>query len=213
MVASLAVCRAIDGFLPADSRNRAEVKWPNDVVVVGADRPSDGRFWKICGVSAEKIGRAVCLGVGVNVLHPREGAAELGASELQLDDVEGGKNDVAFLEDVADSVEVEGGLTVELFRDAFLSEFERLYGQWQRFGMAAVVSALNERFALKGHEVAVSLGDAARAAGAIGGARVGAATQEKRGKALGVADDGALLLADSAAGKTERIYDGTVSLS
>ncbi len=54
MLAGLAVCEALDGYpLP-----RAQLKWPNDVLVAGK---------KVCGMLAEGHAEAVILGIGLNI--------------------------------------------------------------------------------------------------------------------------------------------------
>jgi BirA family biotin operon repressor/biotin-[acetyl-CoA-carboxylase] ligase len=57
LVAALAVADTVDRFLPAGVR--AELKWPNDVLVHGA---------KIAGILLESADAAVVVGIGINVL-------------------------------------------------------------------------------------------------------------------------------------------------
>jgi BirA family transcriptional regulator, biotin operon repressor / biotin---[acetyl-CoA-carboxylase] ligase len=57
-VAALAVADAADAFLPGNVR--AELKWPNDVLVGGA---------KVAGILIESTDAAAIVGIGMNVLH------------------------------------------------------------------------------------------------------------------------------------------------
>ncbi|MBN8926638.1 MAG: biotin--[acetyl-CoA-carboxylase] ligase [Rhodospirillales bacterium 69-11] len=63
-LSALAVADAVDALLP--SHTRAQLKWPNDVLVGGA---------KISGILIEQAGSAVILGIGINVLVAPQGPA------------------------------------------------------------------------------------------------------------------------------------------
>lgn len=238
MVAALAVCRTLESVVPAMDASRPLVKWPNDVVVsFGEEGPGggflpsadasveacveaglavadghglaachnggecvsrfaeNGGFCKISGISIEKIGSKACLGIGVNVLCP--GGAASGDLVLQ------GKNRVVYLEELTATGACP---SVAAVRDALLLELGQLYDAWQREGFSPFSSQVNERFALAGREIVVSNGSSDDSFGS-------SAVLEKRGVALGVAADGALLLHDLDAGDLEHIYDGTVSLA
>lgn len=58
LVAAVAVWQAVDALLP----RRARIKWPNDILIDGA---------KLSGMLLERVGDAVVIGIGVNVMaHP-----------------------------------------------------------------------------------------------------------------------------------------------
>jgi BirA family transcriptional regulator, biotin operon repressor / biotin---[acetyl-CoA-carboxylase] ligase len=57
-VAALAVADAADAFLPGDVR--AELKWPNDVLVRGA---------KVAGILIESADGTAIIGIGMNIAH------------------------------------------------------------------------------------------------------------------------------------------------
>jgi BirA family transcriptional regulator, biotin operon repressor / biotin---[acetyl-CoA-carboxylase] ligase len=57
-VAALAVADAADAFLPGDVR--AELKWPNDVLVRGA---------KVAGILIESADAAAIIGIGMNIAY------------------------------------------------------------------------------------------------------------------------------------------------
>lgn len=56
LVGALAVYEAVAPMIPAP--RRAELKWPNDVLVGGA---------KLAGILLERVGNAVVVGIGVNL--------------------------------------------------------------------------------------------------------------------------------------------------
>jgi BirA family transcriptional regulator, biotin operon repressor / biotin---[acetyl-CoA-carboxylase] ligase len=58
LVAALAVADAADAFLPGDVR--AELKWPNDVLVRGA---------KLAGILIESADATAVIGIGMNIAH------------------------------------------------------------------------------------------------------------------------------------------------
>ena len=58
LVAALAVADAADAFLPGDVR--AELKWPNDVLVRGA---------KLAGILIESADATAIIGIGMNIAH------------------------------------------------------------------------------------------------------------------------------------------------
>jgi BirA family biotin operon repressor/biotin-[acetyl-CoA-carboxylase] ligase len=57
-VAALAVADAADAFLPGHAR--AELKWPNDVLIRGA---------KVAGILIESADATVIIGIGMNIAH------------------------------------------------------------------------------------------------------------------------------------------------
>lgn len=67
LVVALAVREALQPYVDDGS---VSVKWPNDVLC------SKG---KLCGISLEAIGGAVCVGIGINVFAPDELPATTGA--------------------------------------------------------------------------------------------------------------------------------------
>ena len=108
-VAALAVADVVDGFA-----GRAELKWPNDVLVGGA---------KISGILLEAVAGATILGIGVNVAHqPAETpypttslARECSLSRLR-----------------------ESGITVEAVRAALLAALDQRLDTWRAHGFAPI---------------------------------------------------------------------------
>ena len=131
ILVGLGVAEALDPLLhPA----RAEVKWPNDVLVAGR---------KVCGILCEGAldasgGAAVIAGIGVNVGHGQEDfAPELAATATSVRAVAGTAPPLP---------EVAGGILAAVLRRAAFPP-ERLTG--------AILAALADRDALAGREVRV----------------------------------------------------------
>lgn len=116
--AGAAAAAAAAGRPPAAASQSAAVfliKWPNDVVVAdgppaclptdlhaagpgasrehAGDAASPASFRKICGISAEARGGAICLGIGVNVFAPSDPVSV------------GGKNIPVYLEEFPGAIE------------------------------------------------------------------------------------------------------------
>ena len=135
LVAGLAVATAIEN----ESCLRAEVKWPNDILVGGR---------KVAGILLESSGTVVVCGVGVNV---NQKASDLPA-ETRLP--------ATSLRIAADRSFDRGALLA-----AVLAELERRYDAWITGGLAAQLDDLEQRNTLRGLNIRV--GDRAGTAGAI----------------------------------------------
>lgn len=177
LVAALAVRRALASFLPDESRDIVQVKWPNDVVIVrdsassalegaAASVPGPSMFEKICGISLEGRQDALCVGIGVNVQRvagvddaPRMADAQV----RQHDGAEGAfaaslpapcsrpKNIPVYLEDL-----VVGEVpTVDAVRDAVLDELACLYDRWGHDGFGALRDEFMRHFALEGFKIRI----------------------------------------------------------
>lgn len=72
-ICAIAARRAIASFLDSEKANLIQIKWPNDIVYTGTNDLSQATnskrmpFNKICGISVEQRGGAVCVGIGINV--------------------------------------------------------------------------------------------------------------------------------------------------
>ena len=123
----LAVSRALESFAP---EIRAEVKWPNDIIV--GDR-------KLGGILCEGVPGAVLIGIGLNLNHP---AAELPAGVAPP----------------ATSLLLECGRAVS--RGDALTQLANALGElWTRPDAAIAaedLSELNARSALRGRRLSVS---------------------------------------------------------
>ena len=203
LVAGLAVREAL-ASLAGEAAERIQVKWPNDVVVTAgaeaapgaaeadaaaaqaagggarAARPDEAAaapkpFRKLCGISAEAHGGAVCVGIGVNVARPAEAAPV------------GGKNEPAYLVDLADAdalaraaapaapgaaapalaaddtAPAGDAASVAPVPDALASEtlarilaaFEAAYERWKAEGFAPFAASCNACFALADRPVSI----------------------------------------------------------
>lgn len=158
LVTALAVRRALASFLPEDSADAVQIKWPNDVVVM-RDDGSAGPFRKICGISLEQKQGALCIGIGVNVARARC-ARRAGAGDATPAPVGGSprsKNVPVYLEDM-----IPGDApAVDAVRDAVLAELSSAYELWQREGFAALRGEFMRHFALAGFRIRIDeTGDA-----------------------------------------------------
>lgn len=116
LMAGLAVRSAIAGLISPAQAAAVQVKWPNDVVFAGCGERID----KLCGISLERIGDGVCVGIGVNVL-PVEGEA------LE------GKNRRCCLSDLG----LDPAVSLADVRDAVLAELADRYGAWCAHGFVS----------------------------------------------------------------------------
>ena len=143
LMTGLAVHEAIMYFLPP-SPPAVLLKWPNDVL-------ADDR--KIAGILCECTGDRVIVGIGVNV------------------------NQTSFDEAIASSatslalLRGDGGVRVEVVRDAVLAALSAHYETWRLHGFAALHSDYAAVDALRGHTVTVRQtdDDASPVSGLCGG--------------------------------------------
>jgi BirA family biotin operon repressor/biotin-[acetyl-CoA-carboxylase] ligase len=70
---------AVVAAIEAQTGVRASLKWPNDVLAVGADAPG-----KLAGILAEQAGDAIVVGVGLNVSASRDELPSSQATSLWL---------------------------------------------------------------------------------------------------------------------------------
>lgn len=164
LLVGVAVRRALCFLVPADCADDIKLKWPNDVLCDAG---------KLCGISLETHAGGVCVGIGVNVLPPRE-ALEVG-----------GKNRPAYVADFAPEALVDAETPegrhafLDLVGDAILEGLAPLYEEWLSAGIAPFLDEINACESLHGSEV--SMVDAAGAPLA-------------RGRALRVDEHGCLVL-------------------
>ncbi len=169
---SLAAGVAVASALESEGAKGTRLKWPNDLLW-------DGR--KMGGILVEMSGEAdgpshVVIGVGINLGMPPAAGESIGQPWVDL-------------------AEATRGLPPSRSRLAGVV-LDRLVGclaQFQSEGLAPFLPAWRALDGLAGHEVTVTVGDAA-----------------VEGRVLGVADDGALLLG-TATGE-RRVVGGEVSL-
>lgn len=113
-------------------------------VPAGAEkRESRHLFCKLCGISTEAHGGAVCVGIGVNVAQSGDAAHAVG-----------GKNTAISVQELTD-----GAVSLEQVRDAVLREIGECYAVWQDAGFGAFVEEYDRAAALAGREVRVERAD------------------------------------------------------
>lgn len=157
LVAGLAVRRALVRFARSELVGNVRVKWPNDIVFSSDAANSSGdilpsfgssqRFFKLCGISSEVHGSAVCIGIGVNICaSSAQGGGGFGAK---------GKNAPAYMGQIIDGSRLgDGDLASEVFA-AILEEFELLYRRWAHEGFRLIASEYAACESLRGSRVDV----------------------------------------------------------
>lgn len=186
LVVALAVRDALTslGRKNEEPLENVQVKWPNDVICPQG---------KLCGISSEFVGGALCIGVGVNVFAPR------GSLEVA------GKNTPAYMVDILglghciatdDSLTNDERSLVRTVRDSLVSALEMRYVRWLEGGFASCADDFRSVMALRGRMVEITTRDGAYIAS---------------GRVAGVNDDGLLLLDD--AGKTVEVASGEAHIA
>ena len=166
---SLVVALAVREVLAARAGEAAlSVKWPNDVL---CDRG------KLCGISLEAVGGAVCVGIGINIFEPETAPETTGAFRA------------AYLEQIADFAELVGientpGIAkavggaralgvakapdgaerrhegrddvLESVAGQLLSVLDRRYSRWLDEGFRAFLDEYNEHSFLDGMTVGIA---------------------------------------------------------
>ena len=137
--------------LSAMPEDAVKVKWPNDVMV--NDK-------KIAGISMEATAGGVCIGMGVNVFHPKK------TYELLSDS----KYEPAFFEDLAlgytdgGSISFGNGFSfanqhdaIAAVGNAILSSFEQCYPVWKEKGFDPFMDVYKSCSYLQGKRVRMAL--------------------------------------------------------
>ncbi|MBI4899025.1 MAG: biotin--[acetyl-CoA-carboxylase] ligase [Actinobacteria bacterium] len=130
LITGLGVARAIEALGAP-----AVLKWPNDVLLPGDDER------KVCGILAELVGGptpGVVVGMGVNVSQARDELPVETATSLRLVGVSVTRPEVAA---------------------AVLEQLGEVYGQWDRYGWAAVKDSYESACVTLGRTVRVELPD------------------------------------------------------
>ncbi len=167
LLVGMAVREGLSSLLEPSVASSLLLKWPNDVVLGEAAVDKLQKvFRKLCGISSEVYQGALCVGVGINVLRPKE------AEEISLV----GRNIPAYLEDlpafcsegidVLDAIpqvchkRLQCGATkdtdiLDMVLQAVLDAFWPLYESWQVEGFAPLKERYQQVSALQGHAVQV----------------------------------------------------------
>lgn len=198
---SIAVRRALARFLPAQLAECVKIKWPNDVVVDGghtaskSDRSRDGRdagpdkakFNKICGISLECIGDAICIGIGINIDMP---GTDIGDGFLAS------KNTPSYLNELLESAGAQK-VAIEDVCQVLMCEISDVYGAWSRFGFGFLRPEYLQHFALRDLDI-----------------RVDDAGQEGPicGRAVDVSDKGHLIVKAECSDRLHEITSGTIGI-
>ncbi len=121
-----------------------QIKWPNDLLCRGS---------KICGISTDKVGDALCIGIGLNVFRP---CGEATASDrYQFGYVaELGEVTVPAYADADGLVGSQMALLQDL-QQALLDEFRAYYERWNEEGFAGVYDEYSKAMYNIGNYVAL----------------------------------------------------------
>lgn len=140
LVIALAVREVLQPYAADES---IAVKWPNDVLC------SQG---KLCGISLEATGGAVCAGIGVNVFAPDEPPATKGAfPPAYLGRIAGFARGGASGEG-----EPDGACVLEALFADLLKALDRRYARWVSEGFGAFTEEYDSCAFLTGRTVGIS---------------------------------------------------------
>lgn len=144
LVTALAVRRTLASCIPQG--DILKIKWPNDVVVM-REGDENIAFRKICGISLERSGDAVCLGIGINVRTPScETSTRCDTSRM------GHRNIPVYLQDF---VPTDSLPSLDVLRDKLLTQLALVYEAWTTDGFAPLKDEFMQHFALKGFKVRI----------------------------------------------------------
>lgn len=177
---AIAVRRTLAKVLDPGIADNLKIKWPNDIVYtgdvegldesqqsVGVDVPK--RFKKICGISVEQRGGAVCVGIGVNVYRPKDDAGKTldnlnankgdksntsDVSNASPDDKKG-KNVPVYLEDLVSDSEK---LSIQILEEKLLESFNEVYEKWSESLLIELRDEYMRHFALEGFRARIEEG-------------------------------------------------------
>ncbi len=137
---AIAVRRAIVSFMAPSTADAVKIKWPNDIVYMNGD---DRIFNKLCGISVEQRGGAICLGIGVNVV--RSESPVLYES----------KNRPAYVSELAN---FQGSLSIDFLGEKILEELDSVYRVWSDSLLRELRLEYMDHFALKGFKARIEDG-------------------------------------------------------
>ncbi|MEG1513036.1 MAG: biotin--[acetyl-CoA-carboxylase] ligase [Raoultibacter sp.] len=145
LVVSLAVRRAL---LLLGCGEEVIIKWPNDVLCARG---------KLCGISLETIGDAVCVGIGLNVFRPVAAPLVEGKNiPAYLSDDAAWVQDRVVREKTVHSVLSENQIfELERVAAAVLNSIDLAYHRWLCEGFAGFAAAYNAHLSLVGTQVTV----------------------------------------------------------
>ncbi len=242
LVAALSVRRIVAGLTSGQAK--IAVKWPNDIVVALSARQDNAScqgdaasctvqdasqnmtedtagYAKLCGISLEAHRGGICVGIGMNVFSPPEGAdtplvGDKRESISHEADERSGRGDAdtpsigdrtvaAYLDDIvcgnvsgsSDRCQSADSLSIASVRTAVLISFSEAYEMWLDLGFAPFLPEYEACAYLTGHQVSVE---------DVEGAPV------IEGIVQGVDEQGRLLVTNSDTGKSSALVSGEVHL-
>lgn len=204
LVVGMAVRRALVALVPG-AAERVKIKWPNDVVCVGAASASEGPVGlsKLCGISLESHAGGICVGIGVNVLPPEDaGSRAVGGKNAPAYVSELAAASPAFADASAADVSAAGAFSlapsVPEVRAAVLEALSELYPVWAAHGFGPLAPEYDAHAALAGLRVTVVSLDGSPMA---------------EGVARGVDERGCLLVEPPLGGDLVAVFSGEAHIS
>ncbi len=184
LVCGVVVRRAIVDALGEQGASCVKLKWPNDVVVEEIAPCSDRSFAlnKICGISQEAYRGSLCIGIGVNVHHPRRDSGTGGEASRQ-----DARNRHVYLDDLACE-----SLDIDVICQKVLKHFRDAYRIWNEDGFEPFRREYERNLALFGEMVQLIDGEDVLGTGCI----------------RGIDDAGALLLGDEGGSHASAFLSG-----
>lgn len=151
-----------------------EVKWPNDVLLLGGDSGEQrtsgfrqsapdpngidllpGLHGKICGISLEAIGDAVCVGIGINVFKQEGQPAPPSRLPLAYLAASANHPDVPGLLKTGYEASLQQKKALAHLAQHVLSALAERYGLWCQQGFDAFVGEFNDHSYLAGKNVSI----------------------------------------------------------
>lgn len=153
-ICAIAARRAIASFLGSEKADHVEIKWPNDIVYTGSanssasENPKHAPFNKMCGISVEQRGGAVCIGIGINVKKPQFGQSDNTQSGITTSlKSEVSKNVPVYLEEL---MPTDSNVDLEALEAKLLDEIDSVYSIWKETLFVTFRKEYLDHFALEG---------------------------------------------------------------
>ncbi|MDO5335390.1 MAG: biotin--[acetyl-CoA-carboxylase] ligase [Coriobacteriia bacterium] len=121
-----------------------QIKWPNDLLCRGA---------KICGISTDKVGDGLCIGIGLNVFRPCGEATASDRYQFGYTAELGSVDAPAYVD--ADGLVGSQMILLEQLQRSLLEEFRSYYERWLAGGFSAFMDEYAQAMYNVGNYVAL----------------------------------------------------------
>lgn len=161
-ICAIAARRAIASFLDSEKANLIQIKWPNDIVYTGTNDLSQATnskrmpFNKICGISVEQRGGAVCVGIGINVKKPQLEQSDNAQNICESSpENPAPKNVPVYLEELTPTGCIND---LEALEAKLLDEIGSVYSIWKETLFTTFHEEYMDHFALEGFKARIDEG-------------------------------------------------------